>query len=85
MSFNNELKFLEMEQETSRRVRGGGKAVSCVLCDSVLKQAKEKGKPTLLHFPEKKLESVSLEETSKFRGMKRNNPLLWIGNYLILM
>ncbi|KAM9274803.1 LOW QUALITY PROTEIN: cilia- and flagella-associated protein 337 [Cariama cristata] len=38
ISFNNELRLLEMEPETSRRVRGSGKAVSCVLGNSVLKQ-----------------------------------------------
>ncbi|KAM6062673.1 LOW QUALITY PROTEIN: cilia- and flagella-associated protein 337 [Chlamydotis macqueenii] len=37
-SFNNELILLEMEQETSGRVRGSEKAGSCVLCNSVLKQ-----------------------------------------------
>ncbi|XP_009331868.1 PREDICTED: LOW QUALITY PROTEIN: WD repeat-containing protein 49 [Pygoscelis adeliae] len=38
ISFNSELMILETEQETSRRVRGSGKAVSCVPCNSVLKQ-----------------------------------------------
>ncbi|KAM6127504.1 LOW QUALITY PROTEIN: cilia- and flagella-associated protein 337 [Phoenicopterus ruber ruber] len=38
ISFNNELMLLEMEQETSRRVRGSEKAVSCVLCNSVSKE-----------------------------------------------
>ncbi|KAM9279225.1 LOW QUALITY PROTEIN: cilia- and flagella-associated protein 337 [Morus bassanus] len=38
ISFNNELMILEMEQETSRSIRGSGKAVSGVLCNSVFKQ-----------------------------------------------
>ncbi|KAM6064171.1 LOW QUALITY PROTEIN: cilia- and flagella-associated protein 337 [Theristicus caerulescens] len=38
ISFNNELMIVEMEQVTSRRVRGSGKAVSCVLCSSVWRQ-----------------------------------------------
>ncbi|XP_072724887.1 cilia- and flagella-associated protein 337 [Ciconia boyciana] len=38
ISLDNELMILEMEQETSRRVRGSGKAVGCVLCNSGLKQ-----------------------------------------------
>ncbi|XP_044886891.1 WD repeat-containing protein 49 [Mauremys mutica] len=38
ISFNNQLMLLEMKQETSRKVTSHGKAVTCVLYNSVFKQ-----------------------------------------------